>query len=289
MCIRDRYGGFEMSGVSCVFKGVPLFPIVKEVLLAPFYTLKTVHQTQHFVTNPTNNIYPKFESSFTSWQELPHRYGNKALLSGTFPRLFSYIPQYFTSRYIEPSILQSLASYLPNTFTYNILKTLIITSINIPLSYPFQVASTLMIIDTASGTHNYNSTSDCINKMIKQEGFFSLYSGAFTYLIASILHQIVHFSLWAFLINKQLLGPVKAEHIIFYKGITCLMSSILTYPLDSISRYQMVSNQSIITSATSIYNQQGFLGFYNGICFSLLRGAVGHFIYRHTQKKKCIK
>ncbi len=74
-------------------------------------------------------------------------------------------------------------------------------------------------------------------------------------------------------------------------GTVDALSTAVSYPFDTISRRMMFTNESLLSSFLSIYKEQGFLGYFDGLTADILQGILSTLITSlfSTIKDKYVK
>lgn len=134
-----------------------------------------------------------------------------------------------------------------------------------------------------SAKAEYKNSIDCATKLIKLEGFCSLYKG----LVASyigITETVLQFVIYEKLKQIELKGTYnsknnridKSVNIISSAALSKLIATVVSYPHEVIrtrTRQKTINKKysTVKKAAKTILKEEGILGFYGGLCPHLMR------------------
>lgn len=207
-------------------------------------------------------------------KRLAQKEGLRGFYRGLGPSLIGYLPSF--------SIYFPLYMKTKEIFGYDnrIFGAIISGSITNLITNPIWVMRTRMMSQHLSPNTSllYKSSFDLLKRMIKEEGFLSLYRGIGASMIGCT-HVAIQFPLYDFLRRKEGMegGIGENTSIISSSILSKVCASTITYPHETIrTRLQInrKSNQNNLTIrivVKDIYYTEGIKGFYSGINANIVR------------------
>jgi len=151
----------------------------------------------------------------------------------------------------------------------NVLNGTIAGSLSLAFVYPLDLARTKMAVDFPGTT--YNGLIDCLSTSVRKDGFLALYSGFGLSCIGILVYRASYFMLYDSL--KPYLRNVSS--FLFGYGMT-VVAGLISYPLDTIRRFQILHPQlSVVDATKEVWSDGGITAFFNGSFTNLIRGIVG--------------
>jgi len=147
--------------------------------------------------------------------------------------------------------------------------------------HPFELARTRLALDIQT-PHQFSGIFDCLGQIASRDGFLSLYKGYGVTLLGVILYRTIctiFYELIALQASK--LSSTEGKALCF--ALVTTLAGMLTYPLDTIRRHQMMDNGSPDGRATyssaldcmgQIVNKYGFSALFDGCFFHTLSCSV---------------
>lgn len=146
------------------------------------------------------------------------------------------------------------------------------------LVFPCEMVCTKLISDFDD---EYDGAIDVFQKSrLKNPTWYGIYAGFWTSVVGTILGRFFERGLYFRgynLLSHILLDPnqpvsIPAKWLIAFVNTT--LFQILTYPIDTIRRVQMLSGQRSLEVISTIYSTKGIHGFYGGFVFNQFKAAV---------------
>eukprot|EP01089_Gocevia_fonbrunei_P000720 TRINITY_DN10707_c0_g1_i1.p1 TRINITY_DN10707_c0_g1~~TRINITY_DN10707_c0_g1_i1.p1 ORF type:complete len:282 (-),score=31.61 TRINITY_DN10707_c0_g1_i1:65-910(-) len=133
------------------------------------------------------------------------------------------------------------------------------------LLHPLDVLQTRFSYDKISGINLYSGYFNCM----AQNGFSGLYSGLPASLLGNMIYKGV---LFPGLRLQKYLPAIQSRTMYFtFAQLIGMLAVTLSYPLDTVRRYQMINGDGLIESFQKIYQSNGLPGFYNGLYTNFVR------------------
>lgn len=130
---------------------------------------------------------------------------------------------------------------------------------------------------------NRHGIIQTLTKIIKEDGFLSLWSGVIPSLILVInpIIQYVCFERIKILIERYTKKPLNGFIIFILGAFTKLLASFLTYPYLLVRTRLQINNQrnnqkykNTLDCIIKIFNDEGISGFYSGLSLKLLHSVI---------------
>ena len=151
-------------------------------------------------------------------------------------------------------------------------------SFTLIFTYPFDLLRTRLTMDGMDGQNKYEGLIDCISKTYQEGGIKSFYKGIVLSMIGIIPYRYFYF------VGYDLLKTLflNSHSSFFLKFIIAqfntIVAQILTYPLDTIRRYQMMGGYSDKFVETDFYHtflqivkHKGFFSLFDGCLINTIR------------------
>jgi len=119
-----------------------------------------------------------------------------------------------------------------------------------------------------------NNPSENFMSVIKKENFKSIYNGWSACLAREIPGFGIYMSVFNMLKNNT--ENMTLTKTFAYGGISGICAWLGMYPSDVIKTNMQSHNISLKMAIKKIYNNDGFIGFYKGISFALIRAGLLH-------------
>ncbi|KAM3136336.1 hypothetical protein pb186bvf_011635, partial [Paramecium bursaria] len=136
------------------------------------------------------------------------------------------------------------------------------------------------------GQKCFQGIIDCLYQTIKSEGVFGLYKGFGSTLAGMFFYRLFYFQIYDFLsLNRKKIenkfGKLKGSQFIL-EYFTSQTASILTYPLDTIRKQQMVvrTNENFVKLLFNAIVQRRFLELFRGNMIKFQEGLVASLLLR---------
>eukprot|EP01130_Rhizamoeba_saxonica_P008891 TRINITY_DN35_c0_g1_i1.p1 TRINITY_DN35_c0_g1~~TRINITY_DN35_c0_g1_i1.p1 ORF type:complete len:290 (-),score=57.51 TRINITY_DN35_c0_g1_i1:43-870(-) len=151
-------------------------------------------------------------------------------------------------------------------------------AVSLAVLHPLENIRTHITYDVSGET--YNGFVDTA-KTLHKDG--ALYNGFATTILGVLPYKALYSLIYRYVFDK--LGGLTDESIL-KKFIACqfvvMCAQASTYPFELIRRSQMMTGKGIADTISTVYNNDGILGFYSGFSFNLLSSvtaALGLLVY----------
>eukprot|EP01084_Bolivina_argentea_P293638 505054_1 len=242
--------------------------IVSKTVAAPFESLKLVRQLCKTLSEiediPSYVSDPSKFDILLLYQIIQHK-GILFLFSGNLYNCLKYFPTSAISFMFKNRIMQSFkvpinASPLRKIFT-NILAGGVAGSLTMLFVYPMDTIRTIYGCDI-NGTMKNNLS------------WTQLYSGIPISCFGIFVYRGLYFGLYNFC--RPMLSQNSSFVTRFVMGYTVTVSAgLLSYPIDTIRRRQMLTNENLYDAVMNLGNKHGWLSLFDGSMTNIYRGILG--------------
>ena len=240
------------------------------------FLFKTVIAHANMDIDPNNN-HNDNNTSITTTIESKQTF--LALFSGNFYNCLRYFPTQALNFLFKEQIKQFFKvdrndSYVKK-FTYNILSGSIVGALSLAIVYPLDTMRTRFGVGITNTTPTTRSNdSNQLQNML--ETFTNLYSGFPISLFGIMAYRAAYFGLYD--AARPLLAPDAGFLASFALGYSVTVSAgLISYPIDSIRRRQMLTNESAIEAIRNQTSQHGWLSLFDGGLTNVWRGMAAAF------------
>ncbi|KAF8820676.1 putative adenine nucleotide translocator [Cardiosporidium cionae] len=273
---------FTMGGVSAA---------ISKTCVAPIERVKMLIQTQDIIPEIKSGQIPRYNGLIDCFYRVSKEQGVTSLWRGNFANVLRYFPTQAFNFAFKDSFQRAFPKYDKNTefskfFVTNVASGGLAGACSLLIVYPLDFARTRLASDVGKGANReFTGLVDCISKITKRTGFFSLYQGFNVSVQGIIVYRGAYFGSYDSLKAKLFSDPAKANIFAKYAIAQTVTAGagIISYPLDTVRRRMMMmagrkaGEQEIAYRGTidcwrKIYQQEGVNGFFKGAWANVIRG-----------------
>jgi len=214
-----------------------------------------------------------------TFSELVSRYGYRGFFYGNSASVLRFYPTQLLNILLKDYIKNMFRSGEQNqkswsrVFVENLLSGALVGTLSLLLVYPLDTARTLMALDLDG--NKYKNVLDCLRKIIHERGIGGLYAGFMQSILGILLYRALYFGLYD---SAKAFGGLFQNSFIFsfFLGwIVTTLAGLLSYPIDTIRRVQMLHSFTASEAQQFIINKRGIMGFFAGAGSNVWRSIVG--------------
>eukprot|EP00920_Eleutheroschizon_duboscqi_P007171 GHVT01016495.1.p1 GENE.GHVT01016495.1~~GHVT01016495.1.p1 ORF type:complete len:316 (+),score=41.32 GHVT01016495.1:314-1261(+) len=263
---------------------------VSKTIVAPIERVKMLIQTQDSIPEIKEGRMPRYTGISNCMMRVSREQGVISLWRGNTANVIRYFPTQAFNFAFKDSFKRMFPKYDQKTqflkfFGANVASGAAAGVSSLLIVYPLDFVRTRLASDVGKGTdREFKGLSDCLMKVGKRTGFFSLYRGFGVSMQGIIVYRGAYFGIF------DTANSVIAPSNIFYKWAIAQTvtagAGVLSYPFDTVRRRMMMmagrkaGEQEIQYTGTldcwkKIASQEGFRGFFKGAWANVIRGAGG--------------
>ncbi|OXB71580.1 UNVERIFIED_CONTAM: hypothetical protein H355_004175 [Colinus virginianus] len=267
---------------------------VSKTIVAPIERVKMLIQTQDSIPEIKEGKMPRYSGIMNCFSRVAREQGVVSLWRGNLANVIRYFPtQAFnfafkdTFKRIFPKYDQKKEFW--RFFCTNVASGGLAGASSLVIVYPLDFARTRLASDVGKGTaREFTGLTDCLTKISRRTGFFSLYQGFGVSVQGIIVYRGAYFGF--FDTAKAVLFGQKNDANLFFKWAVAqtvtAAAGVASYPFDTVRRRMMMmagrkkGEQEIQYTGTldcwkKVYQHEGVKGFFKGAWANILRGAGG--------------
>ncbi|PFH38032.1 putative adenine nucleotide translocator [Besnoitia besnoiti] len=267
---------------------------VSKTIVAPIERVKMLIQTQDSIPEIKEGKMPRYTGIVDCFRRVSAEQGVGSLWRGNLANVIRYFPTQAFNFAFKDTFKRMFPKYDQKKdfwkfFCTNVASGGLAGASSLVIVYPLDFARTRLASDVGKGNEReFTGLMDCLNKIWRRTGFFSLYQGFGVSVQGIIVYRGAYFGLFD-TAKAMLFGPNNDANI-FYKWAVAqtvtAAAGVVSYPFDTVRRRMMMmagrkkGEQEIQYSGTAdcwkkVYQQEGFKGFFKGAWANVLRGAGG--------------
>jgi len=254
---------------------------VSKTVIAPLSSLKTRMQIATTVEGS-----PKYNSSIDCFQKVVNKEGWSALWRGNCWDCVRYFPvqalNIWSSKKFKNIFIKCNDEGAFMRFSKNVVFGAVPGGISLFFLYPFDIGREIAEADHVLERNDYDGTIDAMQSMIEQHGLSSLWRGFATSVAGVVVYRATYFTLYD--IMKPQDGTYLQNFVVGY--CVTIFAGLISYPIDTIRRRQMICGNSFNEVLKSIWETSGIAGFYQGVGLNIFRGLFGSFVMIMMDKVK---
>lgn len=248
---------------------------VTKTCIAPLERLKNLQQSERYYSR-LNNTYNS--TILNSFRYIYKTEGFQGFFKGNLINIYSRIPSYamkfplndLSQNYLKSKKKENL------TFPEKLLVGTLVGSVQIPVSYPFDVIKTRIYLDKSMSSINNSKVISYTKNMIKLEGFRSLYKGFLGTCLTYPLYVGLQMSIFYEMQDR--------EQNIFVSGATAgLIAQTSMYPGDTLKKHLQLNGihntknnyKGIVDCLVKLYKKNGISVFYTGLKTNIIKSLPG--------------
>lgn len=141
--------------------------------------------------------------------------------------------------------------------------------------HPMDVVRTRMQADLVENRYGYTSSSNCLSRTLRADGFGALYRGVAPVLGAQALYKAVMFGTFA--ATEPLFENESSPVSVFARGsLAGAINAMVVCPVELVrNRAILSSSQRSLALARDVLRSQGLKGMYRGASATVLRDGIG--------------
>ncbi|KAF8822222.1 putative adenine nucleotide translocator [Cardiosporidium cionae] len=273
---------FMMGGVAAA---------ISKTCVAPIERVKMLIQTQDIIPDIKSGKVPRYNGLVDCFSRVSSEQGVLSLWRGNFANVLRYFPTQAFNFAFKDSFQRAFPKYDKNTefgkfFVMNVASGGLAGASSLLIVYPLDFARTRLASDVGKGANReFTGLVDCITKITRRTGFFSLYQGFNVSVQGIVVYRGAYFGSYDSLKAVLFSDPSKANILAKYAVAQTVTAGagIISYPLDTVRRRMMMmagrkaGEQEIAYNGTmdcwkKIYQQEGMNGFFKGAWANVIRG-----------------
>lgn len=293
---KNFVADFLMGGCSAA---------ISKTVVAPIERVKMLIQTQDTIPEIKSGQVERYTSMTNCFKRVAKEQGMSSFWRGNLANVIRYFPTQAFNFAFKDYFKKIFPKYDKNTdfgkfFMTNVLSGGTAGASSLLIVYPLDFARTRLASDIGKGTdRQFTGLFDCLGKVYKQTGLFSLYKGFGVSVTGIIMYRGSYFGLYDS--GKAILFKDEKEANIFFKWMVAqtvtIAAGIFSYPFDTVRRRMMMMSgrktkeeiqyKSTMDCWFKILKNEGLKGFFKGAWANVIRGAGGALVlvfYDELQK-----
>ncbi|KEP60732.1 UNVERIFIED_CONTAM: adenine nucleotide translocator, putative [Hammondia hammondi] len=267
---------------------------VSKTIVAPIERVKMLIQTQDSIPEIKEGKIPRYTGIVDCFRRVSAEQGVASLWRGNMANVIRYFPTQAFNFAFKDTFKRMFPRYDQKKefwkfFCTNVASGGLAGASSLVIVYPLDFARTRLASDVGKGNEReFTGLVDCLGKIFRRTGFFSLYQGFGVSVQGIIVYRGAYFGLFD-TAKAMLFGPNNDANL-FYKWAVAqtvtAAAGVASYPFDTVRRRMMMmagrkkGEQEIQYTGTAdcwkkVYQQEGFKGFFKGAWANVLRGAGG--------------
>ncbi|ORM41869.1 uncharacterized protein BXIN_0643 [Babesia sp. Xinjiang] len=275
---------FLMGGVSAA---------VSKTAVAPIERVKMLIQTQDTIPEIKSGKIPRYTGIINCFGRVCKEQGVASLWRGNMANVIRYFPTQAFNFAFKDYFKTLFPKYNQNTdfwkfFATNIASGALAGANSLMIVYPLDFARTRLASDVRKeGQREFTGLIDCLMKIRRSTGFFSLYKGFNISVTGIIVYRGTYFGMYDSA-KAMLFGDGKHVNI-FYKWMVAqfvtVNAGLASYPFDTVRRRMMMMSgkkagadimyKNSLDCFSKILKNEGVNGFFKGAFANILRGFGG--------------
>ncbi|EGR32799.1 solute carrier family protein, putative [Ichthyophthirius multifiliis] len=287
--INDRYFAFQQKHTLWRYCYTSFIAhSISRTIFAPLERVKILMQSQNSIINDQL----RYQSTSEAFQRIYKEQGLASFWRGNLTNIYRVIPQNFLkfaayNHFKDVFLSQKDKQYYGYDLLLRNLLLGVCSVFFIQLAiYPFETVRMRQICDQKKYFYpnQFNGFSQCLYKIFKKGGIQQLYKGFFITNICIMPYLVIAYTLQDLIKSQYPTNTQKFEvnTFIYYfgvAGVSALISSLITYPFDTIKRRNMMSGiagfekqyKGLFNCINIIYQREGMKGFYGGFTANLFK------------------
>eukprot|EP01024_Parvocaulis_polyphysoides_P040906 TRINITY_DN3735_c0_g2_i2.p1 TRINITY_DN3735_c0_g2~~TRINITY_DN3735_c0_g2_i2.p1 ORF type:complete len:358 (-),score=50.76 TRINITY_DN3735_c0_g2_i2:205-1278(-) len=268
---------------------------ISKTVVAPIERVKLLLQTQDSNPRIKSGEIPRYTGITDCFSRVAKEQGFLSFWRGNLANVIRYFPTQAFNFAFKDTIKGIFPKYNPKTefwpfFACNLASGGLAGAGSLLIVYPWDFARTRLAADVGKGNdREFTGLIDCVGKVAKKEGFFSLYQGFGVSVQGIIVYRGAYFGLFDTAKGVLLKDVKESGAMVFaYKFLVAQLvtttAGIMSYPFDTVRRRLMM--QAGRAEADKMYKgqldcwykiaaQEGFPAFFKGAFSNILRGTGG--------------
>lgn len=287
---------FLMGGVSAA---------VSKTVVAPIERVKMLIQTQDTIPEIKSGQVERYSGMINCFKRVAGEQGMYSFWRGNMANVIRYFPtqafnfafkDYFKKIFPKYDQKKEFGKF----FLTNVLSGGTAGAMSLFIVYPLDFARTRLASDIGKGAdREFTGLINCLGKIYKQTGLFSLYKGFGVSVTGIIVYRGSYFGLYDS--GKAVIFKNEKDANILLKWAVAqtvtITAGICSYPFDTVRRRMMMMSgrkakediqyKNTIDCWAKILKNEGIKGFFKGAWANVIRGAGGALVlvfYDELQK-----
>lgn len=267
---------------------------VSKTAVAPIERVKMLIQTQDSIPDIKSGKLPRYTGVMNCFSRVSSEQGMASLWRGNLANVIRYFPTQAFNFAFKDTFKRIFPKYDQNKdfgkfFLTNVASGGLAGASSLLIVYPLDFARTRLASDVGKGAdREFNGLVDCVTKVSKSTGIFSLYQGFGVSVQGIIVYRGAYFGMYD-TAKSVLFGENEKNTNVLYKwaiaqSVTAA-AGVVSYPFDTVRRRMMmmagrkggdeIQYTSTVDCWKKISQQEGFKGFFKGAWANVIRGAGG--------------
>eukprot|EP01084_Bolivina_argentea_P288597 495362_1 len=275
---------FLLSGVAAA---------VSKTVASPFKNVKQIQQARNIVLQSDqfdNDKIPDYLLTDDWFPVLMYNIVQDKGISGLFAGNLMGIARYFPTQMLNFMFKNKIKSIFKSSkndgyamkLSKNVAAGGVAGAISLLFVYPMDT-----MYEKQSVNYYYNQDDETDKKEQEQSFISKYYSGIGISIVGIIVYRGIYFGLYDILSANIKTDNPKQKYAMGYAVTVC--AGLISYPLDSIRRRQMLTGENVNDAYCNIVQQNGIISLWDGAMLNIFRGMIGAFalsIYNNYIVKK---
>ena len=257
---------------------------VMNAIRGPFTRIKIILQTQEELVR-TGRLLVPFSGILDCFRFVVAEEGYAGLWRGVLYSVLSVVPTQILNFLLRDRIRKTFKTSPEDSYgkclAYNTLSGVVVDSVGLLASYPFDVVRVKLAADIANSSlgiaRQYSGYMNCLKQIVANEGITGLYKGYCVSIAGIAVYRFTYFAFYDLFASLDLgKDSVFIKFIIGYT--TTVLANVCSYPMDTIHKRMIVASgpfryASTFHAARTI-GVHAYSSFFNVSGLNLLSGMI---------------